>query len=246
MKTSRRHLLKAGAALTGTALPSFLRGAEAGQGRTAGGDTRTRERLERANRGAGRRILITGATVITMDPAVGNFARGDVLIEGTRISAIQADLSSAAGRALVVDASGAVVIPGFIDPHIHAWQGQLAGVIPNGNIVADDARHNYYSVMHHTFGPHYRPEDVYIGTLTPGRQADIVLLRTQDFRLNPVNNALGADLGRIRQMADESRRYLFKAAQWPLTSPAGRDGAGTGSLCSSCPSHLPCETAYAC
>lgn len=36
----------------------------------------------------GRRTLIRGGHVLSMDPAVGNFATGDVLIEGSRILSI--------------------------------------------------------------------------------------------------------------------------------------------------------------
>ena len=159
---SRRRLLKNGAALAAAA-PAFLRTADARQRRTTPEDARTRDRLQRAGRDAKRRILIKGGTVITMDPAAGNFARGDVLVEGARIVAIQPAIANP-GQAIVVDASDTTVIPGFVDPHIHAWQGQLAGIIPNGNIVADDPR-NYYTVMYRTLGPHYRPQDAYIGNL---------------------------------------------------------------------------------
>ena len=40
----------------------------------------------------GRRILIKGGAVMSMDPAVGNFEQGDVLIEGKRILAVGRNL----------------------------------------------------------------------------------------------------------------------------------------------------------
>src|SRR3712207_6175732 len=36
----------------------------------------------------GRRLLLKGATLLTMDPQIGDFAEGDILIEGSRIKAI--------------------------------------------------------------------------------------------------------------------------------------------------------------
>jgi 5-methylthioadenosine/S-adenosylhomocysteine deaminase len=161
MKVSRRALLKAAALVP--AMPF------AGQAEPQGGDARsndaTRERLQRTAGDARRRIFIRGGSILTMDPSVGDFARGDVLIEGRRIAQVGQDLSAASQGAIVIDAAESVVIPGFVDPHIHAWQGQLAGLIPNSNGVADDRSHNYFTVMHQTLGPQYRPEDIYIGNL---------------------------------------------------------------------------------
>jgi len=59
-------------------------------------------------------VLIRGGTVVN---AEGN-ARADVLCEGGLIRAVGADLKAPAG-ATVVDAGGAFVMPGGIDPHTH-------------------------------------------------------------------------------------------------------------------------------
>jgi cytosine/adenosine deaminase-related metal-dependent hydrolase len=118
-----------------------------------------------------RRMLLKGGTLLTMDPAVGDFACGDLLIEGTTVGAVGANLDIPAP---VIDASGMIIMPGFCDPHIHAWQGSLTRII--GNQLGDNqeigipsdqglATRNYTHVMHHTFGPLFRPEDIYIGTL---------------------------------------------------------------------------------
>jgi 5-methylthioadenosine/S-adenosylhomocysteine deaminase len=81
------------------------------------------------------------------------------------------------------------------------------------------------------------------GTLTPGKEADIVLIRADDINLYPSNNAIGtvamaADCGNVdtviiggvirklhgklvgvnmvkfRQQVDESRGYLFRTADY--------------------------------
>ncbi|MCG5213575.1 amidohydrolase family protein [Streptosporangium soli] len=61
----------------------------------------------------GRRILLTGAAVVTMDPELGVLPRADLLIEGDRIAAVGVDLP--AGDTLVIDVTGAVLAPGFVD-----------------------------------------------------------------------------------------------------------------------------------
>jgi dihydropyrimidinase len=58
--------------------------------------------------------LIRGATVVNADRAW----QADVLIVGERVAAIGADLQAPAG-ARTVDAGGAYLLPGGIDPHTH-------------------------------------------------------------------------------------------------------------------------------
>jgi cytosine/adenosine deaminase-related metal-dependent hydrolase len=83
------------------------------------------------------------------------------------------------------------------------------------------------------------------GTLTPGKQADIVMIRADDINLYPLNNAIGTvvqaadarnvdtviiggairkrggrlvgvDMQRFRQLVDESRNYLLAQAKYEL------------------------------
>lgn len=155
---SRRTALKSAALLAAGAAfldPPSARG-QSGASAVVG------ERLLGANQDADRRILIRGASILSVDQEIGNLPTGDLLIEGTRIAQIGPDLSAAAGNAIVVDATGGVLIPGFVDPHIHAWQGQLSGIMP---LQGTDPTRDYFALMHQTFGPAYRAEDVYIGNL---------------------------------------------------------------------------------
>jgi len=104
----------------------------------------------------GDRILLKGGCVLSLDPQVGDFDTADVLIEGSRIAAVGPNLTA---RATVVDASNAIVMPGFIDTHRHMWQGALRNILPNG-LLADYVRDILVTVR-----GIMRPEDVRIGDL---------------------------------------------------------------------------------
>ena len=59
-------------------------------------------------------VLIRGGTVVNAESSL----RADVLCEGGLIRAVGLDLQAPAGAA-IVDAGGALVMPGGIDPHTH-------------------------------------------------------------------------------------------------------------------------------
>jgi 5-methylthioadenosine/S-adenosylhomocysteine deaminase len=103
------------------------------------------------------RTLLAGGTVVTMDPAVGDLARGDVLIEDGVI--VQVAERIEVTDAEVIDATDRIVMPGFVDNHRHVWQTAFRGV------GADWTFPEWAAAMHGTVKPHYRPEDVYLGTL---------------------------------------------------------------------------------
>ncbi|MCX4625597.1 amidohydrolase family protein [Streptomyces sp. NBC_01443] len=104
-----------------------------------------------------RRILFTGATIVTMDPGLGVIDRGDLLVEGDTITAVGGDLGG--GDAVVVDATGAILTPGFVDTHRHAWQSQLRRIMPDVDDLA-----GYVMTTLAGYATVYRPEDMYIGT----------------------------------------------------------------------------------
>jgi len=103
------------------------------------------------------RTLITGGTVVSMDPAVGTLARADVLITDGVISNIAERID--APDADVIDGKGRIVMPGFVDTHRHTWQTAFRGVGVDWTFM------QYLAAMHDTVKPHYRPEDVYLGNL---------------------------------------------------------------------------------
>jgi cytosine/adenosine deaminase-related metal-dependent hydrolase len=108
----------------------------------------------------GRPILLKGGIVLTLDRAIGDFEKADVLIEGTKIKEVKPNIS--APNAQVIDASKAIVMPGFIDTHRHMWQGFLRNVLPDGSL--DD----YRNVVQRKFGANMVPDDVYVADLLSG------------------------------------------------------------------------------
>lgn len=118
---------------------------------------------------AGRRTLIKGGAVLSMDAAVGNFPVGDVLFEGSKILEIGPSID--AGDAAVIDAAGMIVMPGFIDTHHHQFETALRSLLPDAILVNDgrpESAANYYEWMLQKFSVLYRPEDVYISELFGG------------------------------------------------------------------------------
>ena len=72
------------------------------------------------------RLLLRGGYVLSMDETVGELPAGDVLIEDGAIAAVEASID--AEDAELVDVSGHVVMPGFVDTHRHTWQTPFRGV----------------------------------------------------------------------------------------------------------------------
>ena len=101
--------------------------------------------------------LIRGGIVVSMDPAIGDLRRGDVLVEGEHIQAV-AERIDAPG-AEVIDASGCIVLPGLVNAHQHTWQTALRGVAGNWTIL------EYFHHVHAGLATKFRPEDIYIATL---------------------------------------------------------------------------------
>jgi 5-methylthioadenosine/S-adenosylhomocysteine deaminase len=86
--------------------------------------------LRSALAAAPRTLIRNVALVLTMDPALGAGELGvrehvDILLDGDRIGQIGPGLKAAGAR--VVDATGKIVLPGFVDTHNHLWQSLIRG-----------------------------------------------------------------------------------------------------------------------
>jgi len=149
MKISRRNIIRMGAA--------------AASARVAIAQSPGRDALEAGlapvNPDPNRRILLRGGTIISMDPAVGDFVQGDILIQGKKIAAVGPSLKSSGPAPRVIDASNTILIPGFVDCHRHSWEGVLRRIVPNADIA------KYTATTHQGFAQFYRPHDMYVSNL---------------------------------------------------------------------------------
>jgi 5-methylthioadenosine/S-adenosylhomocysteine deaminase len=105
--------------------------------------------------GERRRLLIRGACVVSMDPAVPDLPRGDILVEGSRIAAIAPRIDA---DCETVDARGMIACPGFIDTHRHCWQNVFRRFAPNILWLKYRETSDQAALV-------YSPEDVLIGNL---------------------------------------------------------------------------------
>ena len=146
---TRRHILSAASAALATSslsLTSFGAGAQQTNATPPTGAGQP-----------GRKLLLRGGMVLSMDSAVGDFPQGDVLIEGKQIVAVGPRIE--AGDAAVVDATNRVVMPGFVDTHYHQYQTALRSQLSDGLLA------NYMADMMGKLTPVFRPQDVHIAVL---------------------------------------------------------------------------------
>ncbi|OYX29597.1 MAG: amidohydrolase [Caulobacterales bacterium 32-69-10] len=157
----------------------------------------------------GRRIVLRGGTVISMDPAVGDFAEGDVLIEGKKIAAVGANLQT--GDAEVVDAKGMIVTPGFVDTHHHLFETALRGFLADALLINDGMPHgkyNYMEWMLGKFAKNYTPDDVYIsevvGSLSQLDAGVTTVLDISQIHHSPEHSDAG-----VQALKETGRRACF-------------------------------------
>ncbi len=161
------------------------------------------------------RVLIRNGCILTLDLNVGDFVRGDLLIEGSTIAAPTVGATDCE----VIDAAGKIVAPGFVDSHRHTWQAAVRG------IAADWTLAECFHGLRGLLGPHYRPEDVYTGNLLGRLEAldsGITTLLDWSHIMNSPEHADAA----VAALRDSEARSLFAY---------GNSNAGWASL----PSDVP-------
>lgn len=160
------------------------------------------------------RVIIQGGCVLSLHPRTGNHHQADVLIEDDKIAEIGPGLR---GRdAEVIDASNAIVMPGFVDTHRHAWQSLHRGL---GD--ADGAP----GPATQPGAAHYSPDDVYAATL-------VGLLGAAEAGITSIVHwfELGADdrliAAALEAHADAGLRTVFVLADSPEGDSSGSWAAG--------------------
>jgi cytosine/adenosine deaminase-related metal-dependent hydrolase len=102
--------------------------------------------------------IVRNGTVVSLDPDVGEYDGGDILIEDGEITEVGTGLS--ASNAEEIDASDHIVVPGFVDSHIHLAQTQVRGIAGDWSLMNE-----YFDHMLGNITGLYRPEDMYLGGL---------------------------------------------------------------------------------
>ena len=159
----------------------------------------------------GRRYVIRGGSVMSMDPKVGDFVQADVLVEGKKILAVAPNLS--ADGAAVIDAGGRIVMPGFIDTHHHQFETALRSFLADGVLINDKSNTpsgsiTYFEFILQTFAPVYRPQDVYINELFGGlSQLDDGVTTVHD--ISQIHHSPQHSDAAIQALLDTGRRAAF-------------------------------------
>src|SRR5262249_1643943 len=199
---SRRNFLK-GAAATGVAAA----GLNLFAARPAAAD----DGPPRDSGRPGRRYVIRNGMVMSLDPSVPPLPRGDVLVEGKKIVAIGVNLH--VGNADEIDASGRVVMPGFIDTHHHQFETALRNFLANGILINDgsntlSSNPTYFEFILQRFAPVYRPQDVYISELFGGlAQLDDGVTTVHD--VSQIHHSPQHSDAAIQALFDTGRRAAF-------------------------------------
>ena len=144
------------------------------------------------------RVLIRGGCVLTMGRT--NHPRADVLIADGLVEEVGSGLR--ARDAEVIDADGAIVMPGFVDAHRHASETLFRNM---GEPIAAER-----------LGPHYGADDVFAGTL-------VALLSALDAGITTVVDwCAGVGEGRLeaarRAHVESGARTVLVAGAAPWSS----------------------------
>jgi 5-methylthioadenosine/S-adenosylhomocysteine deaminase len=159
----------------------------------------------------GRRYIIRGGSVMSLDPQVGDFVQADVLVEGKKILGVGPNLH--AGGATEIDATGRIVMPGFIDTHHHQFETVLRSFLADGVLIKDGSgtaagSTTYYEYILLTFAPVFRPQDVYINELFAGlSQLDDGVTTVHD--VSQIHHTPQHSDAAIQALFDTGRRAAF-------------------------------------
>jgi 5-methylthioadenosine/S-adenosylhomocysteine deaminase len=207
---SRRSFLKGSVALVaGAAATQLLPGRASGQQKTANAAT-----LESLTNAKGRPILLKDGIVLSMDRQVGDFQKADVLIQGKKISAVGPNLSAPA-QAVVINAAGMIVMPGFVDTHHHQFETPLRSILSDGLLgTPSDTVNSYQKTILGTFAPVYLPEDAHlaelVASLSQMSAGVITTVDTSQISLTPEHTDAC-----IAGLKESGRRALFAYSAGP-------------------------------
>ncbi len=201
---SRRTVLKmAGALAAAQVLPGCVVG---GSGKVPGGLPVRGE------------FVIRGATILSMDAALGDFASGDVHVRDGAIIAVAKSVQ--APGATDIDAQGMICMPGFIDTHWHLWTSVARPIIR-----IDNPKLGYFPVTNR-LGPFYTPDDSYHSVrlgLAEALSAGATTVHNWAHNIVTPGHA-DAELRAMRDMGVRGRFSYGPAQGMPNDQPMDLDG----------------------
>jgi len=113
------------------------------------------------NVAAANKLLVTNGIIVTLDESQAAPFTGWLLVDDDgRIAAVgegSPPQDTAADE--TYDATGKIVMPGFLSGHSHLWQSAFRG------IAADQWVTSWVQSIHRTYGPHFVKGDLYAFTL---------------------------------------------------------------------------------
>lgn len=154
------------------------------------------------------RMLLQNAAVVTVDPDLGDLHCADVLVTDGRITAVGPDLG--VEDAERIDASGMIVLPGFVDTHRHTWQTAIRHTYGDADPLT------YFADVLGTVGPTYTPADVRVGTEL-GAVASLSAGSTTVMDWAHIQNTPEHTEAGIDALASAGGRAVFGYG-WPLTT----------------------------
>ena len=152
------------------------------------------------------RLLLRGGYVLSMDPQVGELPGGDVLVERGLIAAVGEEL--VVEDCEILDVSGHVVMPGFVDTHRHTWQTPFRG------ICADWTLEDYFRGIRMSISPNCAPQDIYAGNYVGALEAlDAGVTTILDF--SHCNNSPEHADAALQGLRDAGIRAMFAYGYYP-------------------------------
>jgi len=144
--------------------------------------------------------LISNATILSVDPRVGELHRGDILIRNDRIAEIGVAIDAHADE--TIDARGMIAVPGFVDTHRHTWQSLLRST------GADWTLAQYFAGVRGVMGDLYTPDDMYVANLLGALEAlDAGITTLYDWSHN--NNSPDHSDAAVKGLKDAGLRAVF-------------------------------------
>jgi cytosine/adenosine deaminase-related metal-dependent hydrolase len=154
------------------------------------------------------KLVVRGGEVLVGDPGEGRFERADVVVEDGRVAGIEADAPTAAGTQ-VIDAAGALVLPGCVDTHRHTWQTAMRGICADWTLL------DYFRGIRLQISTAFGPEDIYAGNYVGALEAlDAGVTTLLDFShcLNSPDHSDEA----VRGLRDAGVRGIWAYGMFPV------------------------------